>query len=387
MGDENKRLSIAYVTANYPWDRRAWSGTTYYMAQALQKYCGEVHYIAPIRSNEKRLGKIIHESSRFFLKKNFAYGYSIFVAKKHAKIAAHLLAGRSFDVIFSPIGETEIAFLQTDIPIVLALDTTFALAHDYNPIFSNLLNRSAREADIIENLAYRKASVLLFSSAWAARSAVEDYHAEQEKVCVVPFGANLDYIPPQEIAQTKKKSDHCRLLFIGTSWQAKGGDIAFETLLKLEEMGVLAELIVCGSTPPQGVAHERMTVIPFLDKSDERQHRALEKLYAIADFLLVPTRNDCTPIAFSEASAFALPVITTRTGGIPEVVRDGENGFVLPYGARGAEYAEVIAGLYRDDQRYTELVRTSRAAFEDKLNWDAWGLALKDILSKLVPSR
>jgi glycosyltransferase involved in cell wall biosynthesis len=42
-------------------------------------------------------------------------------------------------------------------------------------------------------------------------------------------------------------------------------------------------------------------------------------------FLLVESRK----------GAYGLPSITTNTGGVPEVVKDGENGFVLPYDARG----------------------------------------------------
>src|SRR5205085_123986 len=163
----------------------------------------------------------------------------------------------------------------------------------------------------------------------------------------------------------RKKSEQCRLLFLAVQWTRKGGDIAFETLLKLEELGIQAELIVCGCTPPKGIVHKRMRVIPFLDKNDERQRKELEQLLMAADFLLLPTRADCTPIVYCEASAFGLPVITTNTGGVPEVDRDGENGFLLPCDARGDAYAEVIARVYHDDARYAELVRASRAAFEE----------------------
>ena len=133
--------------------------------------------------------------------------------------------------------------------------------------------------------------------------------------------------------------------------------------------------------------HERMTVIPFLDKHNERENQELEKLYAMADFLLVPTRGDCTPIVFSEANAFGLPVITTDTGGVSEVIRNGENGFMLPFDARGDEYAALIAKLYQDDQGYEKLVRGSRAAFEDRLNWDVWGIAVREILLRIVASQ
>jgi glycosyltransferase involved in cell wall biosynthesis len=182
----------------------------------------------------------------------------------------------------------------------------------------------------------------------------------------------------------RKKSGHCRLLFLGVEWERKGGDIAFETLVELEKLGIEAELIVCGCQPPKRFSHGRMKVIPYLDKNDERQRRELEKLFVQADFLLVPTRKECYGLVFCEANAFGLPVISTDTGGVSEVVRAGENGFLLPFCSRGAAYAEVIASIHRDDERYAQLVRGSRATFENRLNWDNWGITAKKILAQLL---
>src|SRR6266567_2171141 len=198
------------------------------------------------------------------------------------------------------------------------MDLTFHLQRTTNPEFSRLLGFCARQGEMIERAAFQKASKLLFSSHWAARSASEDYGIEPQKVHAISWGTNLDHIPPREQVLAKKLSGRCRLLFMSAGWQRKGGDIAYETLLKLHEMGIEAELTVCGTTPPPGIAHERLTVIPYLDKNDERQVREIEKLYAMADFLILPTRSEAYGIVFCEAGAFGLPIITTQTGGVPE---------------------------------------------------------------------
>ena len=355
----------------------------YYMGQALEKHC-EVYYCDPIISFEKWFGRLIDAVSRRLFKKNIAYDRLLLAAKKHGKIAAQRLGGRSFHAIVAIMNPLDVAFLETDIPIALVLDATFALQHDYHPQYSNLWNWSAHQANKVEEIAYQKAKVLLYSSYWAARSAIEDYAVDQQKVHTIFFGANLDTIPSREMVLAKKKSERCRLLFMAARWESKGGPIAFETLLKLEEMGIEAELIICGMTPPSEFAHERMVVIPFLDKNDERQSKEIEKLYAMSNFLLLPTRVDCTPHVFNEANAFGVPVITTDTGGVPDMVRNGENGYVLPYSARGSEYARIIAEIYQDDQRYTALVESSRDAFESRMNWDTWGSAVKQVLQSIT---
>lgn len=379
---------IAYLTSDPAHNRRSFSGSTYYMGKALERHCGEVTYIEYIMSWERRvLGRIVREASKCHFKWHIAYKRLPMVAKKQAKIAAQRLAGRRFDVIVALDCVPEIAFLQTDIPILLIVDITFHLQQDYSAEYSNLLAFSVRQGEIIERAAFQTASKLLFESSWASRSAIEDYGIAAQKVHVIAAGANLDHIPPREQVLAKKLSKQCRLLFVGVDWQRKGGDIAYETLLKLHEMGIEAELTVCGCVPPTNITHPRLTVIPFLDKNDERQVHEIEKLYIMSDFLLLPTRVEAFGVVFCEAGAFGLPVITTYTGGVPEVVKDGENGFLLPLDARGAEYAEVIARIYRDEQRYAQMVRSGRAAFDERLNWDAWGMAVKDILNEMLAAK
>lgn len=386
MNDDRERIQIAYLTSVDI--KKSWSGISYHAAQALQKHCGEVFYIGPQDSDQKSGKQAFYKTLRSLLKKiarNYiVYDYHISVGKKFAKVASQVFAQRSFDVIVAPTSITEIAFLETDIPVVLLEDATFALLHNYYHLYTNIPKRAVRQLDAATNRALKKASLIVYSSAWAAQSAIKDYSADPQKVHVVPMGANFANLPGKEIVQQRKKSDRCRLLFVGVDWQRKGGQIAFETLLKLEELGIQAELIICGCIPPKTISHERMRVIPFLDKYDDKQRKELEQLYLTSDFLLLPTRSEAYGIVFCEANAYGLPAITTHTGGVPEVVRDGENGFALPLSAGGAEYAGLIAQIYRDDQRYFELVQSSRAAYDARLNWDVWGITMRNLITEML---
>jgi glycosyltransferase involved in cell wall biosynthesis len=381
-----KRLRIALVNALDSRDRRIWSGTNYYIAQALQKHCGDVSYIGPIAHDlEKALGTMFSKSARLLSGKRYMSEVSFLFARRFAHSVAQQLSQASFDVIVAPRGVTETALLQTDIPVVLVDDTTFPLLYNYDPNWFDIHPLSRREMQHLQHLAVHKASMLIYSSAWAARSAVDQYHVDREKIHIVPFGANFEEPPAREVALSRKKSSQrCRLLLVGVNWDRKGGDIAVETLLKLEEMGIASELIICGTTPPTPMSHPHITFLPFLDKNNEQQRKQLEQLYLTSDFFLFPTRNECFGIVSGEANAYGLPVITTDTGGVPEVVRNGDNGFLLPLSARGDAYASIIASLYQDDQRYAELSLSSRTAFEQRLNWDSWGRTVNHLLSTLL---
>ena len=249
--------------------------------------------------------------------------------------------------------------------------------------FSNLLPVSIWEGNLIERRAIRRAAAAVFATDWAAQSALNDYGADPRKVHVIPFGANLEEVPPRDEALRRTRSSGCRLVFVGADWGRKGGDIAYETLLELEKRGVAAELVVCGCHPPDGLAHARLTVIPYLDKANPDQRARLARLLSWADFFLLPTRAECSGIVFCEANAFGLPVLATDTGGVSCVLTAGRNGILMPLAARGYDYAELLVRLHRDEVRYRSLVQGARAAFEDRFTWDLWGERIATILTAI----
>ena len=386
MSREEKALKIALVTGlNTGRKQDSWMMAHRYITQALQKLGAEVRHIGPITlKGDLLLAKVLNKIAQVFLKKRFLYYQSLYISKRYAHVASRLLAKYPTDVIIAPAGDAFIPFLKTDIPIILIEGASFALLCNYYPQYSNVLKRSLYEANLLQELAFKKASYILNPSAWGARSIIEDYQTEPQKVRILPYGANIETPPALETILAKRSLERCRLLFVGVDWQRKGGDIAFDTLVKLEEMGVDAELTVCGCVPPAAYAHEHMQVIPFLDKSNKEQKQQLQDLYSRATFFILPTRQELFGFVFSEASAFGLPAITANTGGVAGAIKEGENGWLLPLSAGGAEYAEVIARIYRDKSKYNEIVRTSRAAFDERLNWDSWAATVNTLIVEML---
>src|SRR6185436_3482760 len=83
----------------------------------------------------------------------------------------------------------------------------------------------------MEQRAIDRAALAIYSSDWAASSAIARYHADRNKVKVVPFGANIEESRTLEEVRAMiaaRPRDVCRLLFVGVGWERKGGDIAIE---------------------------------------------------------------------------------------------------------------------------------------------------------------
>ena len=129
------------------------------------------------------------------------------------------LKGLDADWILSP-GSIPIAELRVATPIAFWTDATFAQMVDFYPEFQKLAGASVRAGNVLEQHALKRASLAIYASQWAARSAMSDYGADPAKVSVVPFGANMpaDYDPAEiERIIEQRGRDVCRLLFVGVT--------------------------------------------------------------------------------------------------------------------------------------------------------------------------
>lgn len=381
--DPSRRPQIAFVSNRHARSRA--SNTHFYMARALQKHCGDVNYLHPAPNTQRwLLGRLRQRFNRTEIdcERYLTIGYATAAARE----LKDLLDCKLFDIVVAPMGSPLIAMLDCSIPLVYASDTTFRLMVDYYPTHTGLSNNALRVGDDFERMAISRADLILYSSQWAARSAIDDYGAAPGKVHVVPFGANLDDPPTTEQAVRERPAESCRLLFVGTDWQRKGGDIALEVHTALRKMGCPSTLTICGCTPPVSVLPEGVTVVGRLDKNDPKQRRCLYDLYLSHHLFLFPTRADCSPRVVCEANAFGLPALVTDTGGVAELVHSGRTGLVFESKEEPEVYAQKIVELYSDHSAYTEMVRASRLEFETRLNWDVWGRSVKRMLRRLLPS-
>jgi glycosyltransferase involved in cell wall biosynthesis len=314
--------------------------------------------------------------------KGYDFTHNPWLSRKYGKIFTEKLRGADYDLIYASSASTEMAHVQTNVPIIYLADATFANAVDYYPECRDLLDISKRHGRFVERQAIQKSSFLLYPSEFAAQSAINEFGAASSKVRVIPWGANLEAAPPAQMALNRERSEVCRLLFLGVQWDRKGGDLAFQTLLELKKRGVKAKLTVCGCTPPARISDPDLVVTGFLNKNIPRDRERIEWLLLNSEFLLLPTRAEFYGIVFCEASAFGLPSVTTDTGGVSGAVRHRINGLLLPLTAGPGEYANAIMGVFGDEASYRALVRSSRAEYESRLNWDAWGGTVSNLIKE-----
>ena len=124
-----------------------------------------------------------------------------------------------------------------------------------------------------------------------------------------------------------------------------------EALARVRARGVDALLVLVGDGPDRAVAERRAAELGV--SADVVLPGAVDEMgawYRAFDVLLLTSANEGTPVVAIEALAAGTPVVATHVGGVADVVRDGEDGFLVPPGDLDA-MADRLELLARDPER------------------------------------
>jgi len=341
------------------------------MARALKEECGEIHRIGSLHEKWNVGLRFKRTFFKHFVGERYALERSPRALMSYAAEVADRLKGTDADVVFSP-GTIPICYLNTQTPIVFWTDATVAGVVDFYPAFSDLCKESLDDLHKMEQAALSTCRLAIYSSEWAAATAIKNYAVDSSKVKVVPFGANVDCSRDLESIRaivSRKRKDVCKLLFIGTEWNRKGGDIALEIVRSLNEKGLRTELTVVGCNV-EGAVPDFVSSTGRVSKRTLEGRTTIDRLYAESHFLILPSRADCVPVVIAEANSYGVPVISSTVGGISTAIRDGVNGFAFPHSDQFVEHASgVICGLMENVSEYQELTRRSFDEYKQRLNW------------------
>lgn len=380
-------MKIAYVTtfdARTLRDYNNWAGTGYYISQALKNQSIPLDYIGPLEA-KLALQFVSKFKSRYYkyFGKNYIKYINPLIVRDYARQISEKLNSIKTDVILSA-GSDSIAYLECNQPIVFWADATFANIIDFYPGYSNLCKESLQNAHVIQSMSLQKSQLAIYSSDWAAQTAINYYNTNPEKVKVVPFGANIESdhnIDEIKAAIESRPTNKCKLLFLGVDWFRKGGDVAVEVAKKLNNSGLNTELTVVGSQPTVDEnLPDFVKLLGFIPKSTSEGKKKIYQLIADSHFLILPSIADCTPIVFCEANSLGVPCISRRVGGIPTIIKDDLNGKLFDRDSDPIEYCEYIYNIFTNYNQYKELALSAFNEHESRLNWRVAGQKIKDLL-------
>jgi len=192
--------------------------------------------------------------------------------------------------------------------------------------------------------------------------------APRERFAVVRLGIELE----QRVATARDgRGEHRRVLgvgpdrfavgWIGRMTGVKRTEDVLRAFRRLRDGGVDACLFMIGDGPDRAAVERRahelgvMRDTFFLGYQEE-----VAPFYAAFDAMILPSINEGTPVSAIEALAAGRPVVATRVGGVPDVVRDGEDGFLVDPGDVDA-LADRLTRLAADPELRERLGASGRA--------------------------
>ncbi|ADG83179.1 N-acetyl-alpha-D-glucosaminyl L-malate synthase BshA [Thermincola potens] len=141
-------------------------------------------------------------------------------------------------------------------------------------------------------------------------------------------------------------------------------------LFALVNSKIPSKLLLVGDGPDGSYIHEYVRKIGLLDRVFflGKQERVVE-LLSISDLCLLPSEKESFGLVALEAMACQVPVVGTKVGGLPEVVRDGETGILEKVG-NVAAMAERAVKLLSDEESYLQMALESRRHAVNKFHVD-----------------
>lgn len=371
-------MKIAYITNGSPYNKNSWSGTNYYVRKTLEDQGHEVYciYDAP---KCPLIHRVLARIARCFNMTYHTDRTRLFSKKWSKVILSRLQPGT--DAIVS-LGTIPVAYLETRIPIFIYVDGIFEQMRTYYK-WGNIPTYNLREANHIEQMAINRCTKIVSCSLETTKAIEQFYDGAKGKTATIPLGANWDTEPTKDEVQMyiqERNKDVCRLLFCGVEWERKGADIVVDTVKLLHSKGFPVELHMCGlkeipiELPPYVINHG------FIAKSSQEGLDKLKELFTTSHFLFVPSRAEAYGLVFCEASAYGVPTISHRTGGLYTIVKDGVNGQLFDLGTTPEIFAEYIERMFNNYREYIDLANSSYMRYKSDLNWEVSGRLLSDLI-------
>lgn len=203
----------------------------------------------------------------------------------------------------------------------------------------------------------------------------DHFGIRSEKIRVIPNGVGPDPLLPERAAARRDlgiPEEAVAVACVGEIVERKG----------IRELLQAVEILAgkCAGRAPVFLLAGDGPLLPELrDRKDLHRHLLLpgsvrppDPVLAACDIFALPSLGEAMPIALLEGMAAGLPVVASRVGGIPEIVREGVEGRLVEPGS-AAELASAIRDLAEDGAARRRMGEASRARVRDR--YDAGRMA------------
>lgn len=219
---------------------------------------------------------------------------------------------------------------------------------------------------VMDLFAGRRADKVIAISSQMRTQLTGTYGIPSDSVTLINHGVNTSRFHPREEGYDRVSEDRLTVLFVGRLITRKGADTAIRSLASTERDDV--ELLIAGKGRQRSSLEElvrKLNVerqVEFLGYIPEDE---LPKLYSASDVLVFPPTYEGFGLVFLEAMACGTPVIGTSVGGVPDIVENGETGYIVNESLEIADCIERLA----DSPELLASISSAAAETAEAMDW------------------
>lgn len=262
---------------------------------------------------------------------------------------------------------------RLDVPIV-------AHHHHLDP---NWLN------PLIEGRVMRGVERVVVGSEFARRQASQELGVPLEKFVVVYYGVDQRFrrrVRPDALIRRFGLEKNAVALYLGGLKKRKNLFFLLDVWREVVQERDDARLVVAGSGP---LAHSlqryaarlgvdrRVIFAGYVPEADKVDY------YNVADVLLFPSAMEGFGLTVAEAMSCELPVVVSDRGSLPELVADGEGGFLCDPADRGS-FARIVCRLLSDPGLREKFGRSNRERVDRLFRWEQCVERTKRVYDEVV---
>ena len=231
---------------------------------------------------------------------------------------------------------------------------------------------------LFEESMLKKSNKIIAVSNFTKRELLQYYKVKEDKISVIHNGVDVTKFQPTSNKRRAKeelglKTDEIAILSVGRLYARKGLFTLIESIPAVTRRFPRAKFIISG----KGQSNEMKKLVAYAEKLGVKDtilftgyypDKKLPMLYQAADVFAFSTFYENLPFAVLEALSTGLPVVTTNVGGIPEMIEDGKNGFLVQP-SNPQELSDRILHFLEHPDEASEIALRARKVIEERFDW------------------
>lgn len=235
--------------------------------------------------------------------------------------------------------------------------------------------------------------VIVAPSRWLAQEAARSSLLGGCRIEVIPYGLDLEIFRPGDRARVREKygiPEKATVLLLGAhslTSKRKGFDLFLRAFQTAMEVPGVARRVSAGEVKlvifGQGSQELATSGLPFVPLGTLAPGAEAAQAYIVSDLFVCPSREDNLPNTVLESIACGTPVLGSSVGGIPDMICDGETGWLVPK-EDVVLFAKRIEQAILHPAELTAMGRAARLQAELKYSLARQAAAYKSLAGELL---